>query len=83
MKRLQMDPPSVLPLHAHDCRFCVASQKGLQSPARHRPMSTHVVLSSAFSGGGHSLLFPLRAARSHGQGQGLGQDTAPGLEEVR
>lgn len=47
-----------VPLQAQDWRFCVASQKGLHSPAWHRPLSTHTVSSSAFSGGGHSLLLP-------------------------
>lgn len=46
------------PLQAQDWRLCMASQKGIHSPLWQRPLSTHTVLSSAFSGGGHSLLLP-------------------------
>lgn len=47
-----------IPLQAQDRRFCVASQKGMHSPLRQRPLSTQVVLSSAWGGGGQWLLLP-------------------------
>lgn len=50
-----------VPLQAHDCRFSTASQNGMHSPFRHRPLSTQMVSLGRFSGGGHSLLRPVRS----------------------
>lgn len=46
------------PLQAQDWRLWTASQKGLHSPLWQRPLSTHVVLSLALTGGGQWLLLP-------------------------
>lgn len=47
-----------LPLHAQDSSCCSLSQKGTHFPSLHLPRSKHTVSSSAFPGGGHSLLLP-------------------------
>lgn len=46
------------PLHAQDSSCCSLSQNGTHFPSLHLPRSRHTVSSSAFPGGGHSLLFP-------------------------
>ena len=50
---------SWVPLQAQECRSRTASQKGIHTPSRHSPLSRHTVWSAAFSGDGHSLLFPV------------------------
>lgn len=49
------------PLHAQDSSRCSRSQKGTHLPSLHLPRSRHTVSSSAFPGGGHSLLLPAGA----------------------
>lgn len=46
------------PLHAQDSSCCSLSQKGMHFPSLHLPRSKQTVSSSAFPGGGHSLLLP-------------------------
>lgn len=53
------------PLHAQDSSCCSLSQKGTHFPSLHLPRSKHTVSSSAFPGGGHSLLLPGSTQPAH------------------